>query len=142
MKYLPTKKAQAQLISLVNPITYLKKVTPDLHKCFRNWRRRKHFSPHFMGPKPDKDIRKLQTNISHELKEVLVTQSCLTLCNPMDCSPPGSSVHEILQARMLEWVPKTWMQTFSKYGKSNPATYKKDYTSWLSGIYPGNQRLS
>ena len=31
-------------------------------------------------------------------------QSCLTLCNPMDCSPPGSSVHGILQARILEWV--------------------------------------
>ena len=33
-----------------------------------------------------------------------VTQSCLTLCNRMDCSPPGSSVHRILQARILEWV--------------------------------------
>ena len=31
-------------------------------------------------------------------------QSCLTLCDPMDCSPPGSSVHEILQTRILEWV--------------------------------------
>ena len=31
-------------------------------------------------------------------------QSCLSLCNPMDCSPPGSSVHGILQARILEWV--------------------------------------
>jgi len=30
--------------------------------------------------------------------------SCLTLCDPMDCSPPGSSVHGILQARILEWV--------------------------------------
>ena len=29
---------------------------------------------------------------------------CLTLCDPMDCSPPGSSVHGILQARILEWV--------------------------------------
>ena len=29
---------------------------------------------------------------------------CLTLCDPMDCSPPGSSVHGILQARTLEWV--------------------------------------
>ena len=29
---------------------------------------------------------------------------CPTLCNPMDCSPPGSSVHEIFQARILEWV--------------------------------------
>ena len=31
-------------------------------------------------------------------------QSCLTLCNPMDCSLPGSSVYGILQARTLEWV--------------------------------------
>ena len=31
-------------------------------------------------------------------------QLCLILCNPMDCSPPGSSVHVILQARILEWV--------------------------------------
>ena len=31
-------------------------------------------------------------------------QSCLTLCDLMDCSPPGSSVHGILQARTLEWV--------------------------------------
>ena len=35
---------------------------------------------------------------------VLVTQSCLTLCNHMDCSLLGSSVHEILQVRILEWV--------------------------------------
>ena len=35
---------------------------------------------------------------------VLVAQSCLTLCDPMGYSPPGSSVHGILQARMLEWV--------------------------------------
>ena len=34
----------------------------------------------------------------------LVTQSCPTLCDPMNCSPPDSSVHEILQARILEWV--------------------------------------
>ena len=31
-------------------------------------------------------------------------QSCSTLCRPVDCSPPGSSVHGILQARILEWV--------------------------------------
>ena len=35
---------------------------------------------------------------------MLVTQSCPTLCNSMDCIPPGSSVHGILQARILEWV--------------------------------------
>ena len=36
--------------------------------------------------------------------KVLVTQSCLTLCDPMDYNPSGSSVHGILQARILEWV--------------------------------------
>ena len=36
--------------------------------------------------------------------KVLVAQSCLTLCNPIDCSPTGSSVCGILQARILEWV--------------------------------------
>ena len=36
--------------------------------------------------------------------KVLDTQSRLTLCDPMDCNPPGSSVHEILQARILEWI--------------------------------------
>ena len=35
---------------------------------------------------------------------VLVAQSCPTLCDPMDCSPPGSSVHRIFQTRILEWV--------------------------------------
>ena len=36
--------------------------------------------------------------------KVLVTQSCPTLCDPMYCSPPGSSVHGILQARILKRV--------------------------------------
>ena len=39
-----------------------------------------------------------------ESVEVLVVRSCLTLCNPMDYSPPGSSVHGVLQASTLEWV--------------------------------------
>ena len=55
-------------------------------------------------------------------------QSCLTLCDPMDCSPPGSSVHGIPQARILEWVaipapncfylcdiPELWEQKFHCY---------------------------
>ena len=49
-------------------------------------------------------------------------QSCLTLCDPTDHSPPGSSVHEILQARILEWVAMP-----SSRGSSGP----KDWT-WVS----------
>ena len=39
-----------------------------------------------------------------ERKKSEVTQSCPTLWNPMDCSPPGSSVYGIFQARVLEWI--------------------------------------
>ena len=44
-----------------------------------------------------------------------VTQSCPTFSNPVDCSPPGSSVHEIFQTRILEWVATS----FSR-GSSGP----------------------
>ena len=46
-------------------------------------------------------------------------QSYPTLCNPMDCSPPGSSVHGILQARILEWVamPSSRGSSQSREGK-------------------------
>ena len=53
-----------------------------------------------------------------------VAQSCPTLCDPVDCSPPGSSVHGILQARILGWVAIS----FSR-GSSQP----RDRT-WLSCI--------
>ena len=48
--------------------------------------------------------------------KVLVTQSCPTLCDSVDCSPPGSSVHGILQARTLEWVAMPFYWGFSQPG--------------------------
>ena len=48
-------------------------------------------------------IRDLLVGITSPL-ESEVAQLCPTLCDPVDCSPPGSSVHGILQARVLEWV--------------------------------------
>ena len=44
------------------------------------------------------------TYLLYETVKVKVTQWCPALCNPMDCSLSGSSVHGILQARILEWV--------------------------------------
>ncbi|CAN0054593.1 unnamed protein product [Rangifer tarandus platyrhynchus] len=46
--------------------------------------------------------------------KVKVAQSCLILYNHMDCSLPGSSVHEILQARILEWVAISFSSNSSK----------------------------
>ena len=48
-------------------------------------------------------IRRAKERGSGKMK-VLVAQSCPTLCDPTDCSPPDSSVHGILQGRILEWV--------------------------------------
>ena len=66
--------------------------------------------------------------------KVLVAQSCLTLCDPMDCSPPGTSVHGILQERILEWVampfsrgsswPRDWTQV--------PCTAGRFFTIWAT----------
>ena len=50
--------------------------------------------------------------------ESKVTQSCPTLCDPMDCSPTGPSVHGIFQARVLEWVAIAFSDLiFTKYLK-------------------------
>ena len=46
------------------------------------------------------------------LSESEVAQSCPTLCDPVDCSLPGSSVHGILQARILKWVTISFSTAF------------------------------
>ena len=45
---------------------------------------------------------------------VLVTQSCLTLCDPIACSPPGSFVHGIFTARILAWVAISFSRGYSR----------------------------
>ena len=53
----------------------------------------------------------------HDFKAILDTrlQLCPTLCDPLDCSPSDSSVHEILQARTLEWVAMPSSRGFSQF---------------------------
>ena len=51
---------------------------------------------------------------------VLVAQSCLTLGDPKDCNPPGSSVHGILQARMLEWAAIPFTRGSSQHSDQTP----------------------
>ena len=46
----------------------------------------------------------MESNQQESERESAVAQLCLTLCDPVDCSPPGSSVHGILQARIVERV--------------------------------------
>ena len=44
------------------------------------------------------------SDLKKALLPVLVAKSCLLVCNPMNCSTPGSSVHGVSQARILQWV--------------------------------------
>ena len=60
--------------------------------------------------------RKLNSEISesfHSENKMLVAQSCLILCDPMDCSPPGSSVHGIFQTGILEWFAISFCRELS-----------------------------
>ena len=66
--------------------------------------------------------------------KVLVTQSCPTLCDPMDCSPPGSSVHGILQARILESFP-IYLDFPGSSANKESACNLGD-----SGLIPGSER--
>ena len=76
-----------------------------LKKCITN-----AFSHIWMPVQATRDKRKSKSDIylpSESLQPawcVLVAQLCPTLCDPMDYSPPGSSVHGMLQARILEWA--------------------------------------
>ena len=79
----------------------------------------------------------------------LVAQLCPTLCDPMDCSPPDSSVHGISQARILEWVaipfsrgssqPRDWTQVsciasrFFTLWATREAPFKPLYKSYITG---------
>ena len=65
---------------------------------------------------------------------VLVAKSCLTLCDPMDCSLPGSSVHGILQKRILEWVAVPFSRGSSWPWDSTQVSWIADrfFTIWAT----------
>ena len=65
---------------------------------------------------------------------VLVAQLCLTVCNPMDCSPPGSSVHGTLQAKILEWVATSFSRGCSQPRDWTQVTFiaSRFFTIWAT----------
>ena len=64
--------------------------------------------------------------------KVKVAQSCLTLCNPMDCSLPGSSVRGLFQARILEWVAISFSRGSSQHRDRTQVSCiaGRFFTSW------------
>ena len=65
-----------------------------------------------------------QSHVKYKIVLCCWVQSCLILRDPMDCSPPGSSIHGILQARILEWVAISSSRGYSQ---------TKDWTPALAG---------
>ena len=73
----------------------------------------------------------------------MCAQSCLTLCDPMDCSPPGCSVHGISQARILEWIAISYFRGSSQKGLNlhlfaSPALAGRFFTTWATGEASGS----
>ena len=69
---------------------------------------------------------------SFSLFSVSVAQSCLTLCDSMDCSPPGPSVHGTFQARILEWVamPSSRRSSWPRNGTRVSHIAGRFFTIW------------
>ena len=66
---------------------------------------------HFTGPQTSAGVSTLPLKV--KASQMLADQLCPTHCDPVDCSPPGSSVHVSLQARILEWVAIPFSRGFS-----------------------------
>ena len=68
---------------------------------------------------------------------VLVIQSCLTVCNTIDCSPPGSSACGILQEKILEWVVISFSKgsSQSSYSTQVSCTPGRFFTIWATKIH-------
>ena len=80
-------------------VFYMQTTKPTLAGWSRKWLARGHWVAHRIWGRDGK----AGLNATCAMLR-LAAQSCLTLCDPVDCNSPGSSVHGILQARILEWV--------------------------------------
>ena len=67
--------------------------------------------------------------------ESKVAQSCPTLCDPMDCSPPGSSGHGIFQARVLEWGAIAFSNLHYRKDEKKELLRKTDITEDGTNVY-------
>ena len=82
-------------------------------------------------------------NILLPLKENEVAQLCLTLCDSLDCSLPNSSIHGILQARILEWVAISFSRGSSRSRDQNQAPHNggRRFNLWATREAPTNGQI-
>ena len=72
-----------------------------------------------------------------EKSETIVTELCPTLCSPMDCNLPDSSVHEILQARILKWVALPFSRRSFQPRDGTQVSHNADTFFFLTSEPPG-----
>ena len=96
------------------------------HSIARSWTRLKQLNTYILLIFSSTDKAYLSSPILHTIEWMneLVAQLCPILCNPMDCSPPGSSVHRMLQASIPEWVAISF---------SRGSSWPRDW-AWVSCI--------
>ena len=91
--------------------------------------------------KPPNEVKPYRLHIPLHYATILllVTKSCLTLCNPMDYSPQGSSVPGISQARILEWVAIPFTRGSSQPRDRTQVSHiaGRYFTSWATGEAQG-----
>ena len=96
---------------------------------------------HELGPSPQEASTESHGNSSRaglwKKEKSEVAQSCPTLCDPVDCSSPGSSVHGILQARVLEWVAISFSRGSSRPRDQNWVSRiaGRHFNLWVFGLW-------
>ena len=108
-------------LSLALPLHRLETATAGLHLHWGEKNQLSSVAPSTLAPNSLTSTQPLTMpkhwGQSGTSSEVLVTQLCSSLCDPVDCGLPGASVHGILQARILEWFAIS-----SSRGSSDPGT--------------------
>ena len=91
----------------------------------------------FLGSEPRFNLRILLNTVFQKATMCVGAQSCLNLCNPINCSPPDSSVCGILQARILEWLATSSSSASSRprYQTHTPTLAGRFFTTWATNTH-------
>ena len=88
----------------------------------------------FLGSEPRFNLRILLNNVFQDATMYVGAQSCLNLCNPINCSLPDSSVRGILQARILEWLAtsSSSRSSWPRDQTHTPTLAGRFFTAWAT----------
>ena len=118
--------------------TFREALIPILLKLLKNLKRKKYSQTHSMRPlscRYQNESKSKSERVSHSVM--------FNLCDPMDCCPPGSSVHRILQARILEWAALPFSSKSSQLGDQTwvSCITERLFTIWATTEVPNQTKI-